>query len=189
MIVLSNGSFSNKARRLRSQGASISDLGRHEASRIVFESFPEAGYNYRLTDLQAALGLVQMDKIDAIIQKRRDLAVRYARLLDKVEFLITPMEPEYAFHNYQSYCVRLREDCPVTRDEMMERMLACGIATRRGCMAIHEEPCYERFRPQRGLPVTEMCMRETILLPLYPSMTDEEQDEVVWHLQRITGTG
>ena len=75
----------------------------------------------------------------------------------------------------------------MTRAEMMEKLLECGIATRRGCMTIHEEPCYRRFRPERGLPVTEAIGRDSILVPLYPSMTDEEQDDVVRHLRRITG--
>ena len=79
----------------------------------------------------------------------------------------------------------LRADCPVTRDELMESLLRSGIATRRGCMAIHEEPCYARFRPGKGLPVTEACARDSILLPLFPSMTNEEQDDVVRHLQRF----
>ena len=188
MIAFSDRSFSERARRLRSQGASASDLSRHEASGVVIERFPEAGYNYRMTDLQAAMGLVQMDKLEAILERRRALAGRYARLLREAGVpLLPPVEPEYAFHNYQSYCARLRADCPVTRDELMESLLRCGIATRRGCMAIHEEPCYERFRPEGGLAVTEACARDSILLPLFPSMTDEEQDDVVRHLRRITG--
>jgi len=185
MMVFADRSFSERARRLRSQGASVSDLGRHQASRVVIEAYPEAGYNYRMTDLQAAMGLAQMGKLDGIVRRRRALAERYARSLDALGSLRPPVEPEHAFHTYQSYCVRLRPGCPAARDETMEKLLACGIATRRGCMAIHEEACYERFRPEAGLPVTEACARDSILLPLYPSMTDEEQDEVVRHLRRL----
>src|SRR5262249_50312739 len=95
-----------------------------------------------------------------------------------------PYSPEDAPHTYQSYCVRLDRAITPPRETIMERMLADGVATRRGVMAIHEEPYYvERFE-RVSLPVTEAATRETLLLPLYMTMTDGEQDRVVEALRK-----
>jgi len=187
MIVSGNQLFCERARRLRSLGASVSDLDRHQAGRVILERFPEAGFNYRMTDLQAAMGLAQMDKLDEIIRKRRERALRYTERLREVRFIVLPEEPSYAFHPFQSYCVRIREDSPVTRDAVMETLLDKGIATRRGCMAIHREPCYQEPAARARLPVTELLERTTLLLPLFPDMTLAMQDEVVDRLGRMLG--
>jgi perosamine synthetase len=168
-----------RARVLRSHGASISDLVRHQASTVTIEAYEELGYNYRMTDIQAAIGVEQLKKLDVVLAQRRRLAERYNGLLADVEGVRTPYAPEYAPHTYQSYCVRLDPARTAPREDVMARMLALGIATRRGVMAIHEEPYYVSHFGHVSLPVTEAAARQTLLLPLYATMTDAEQDRVV----------
>ncbi len=163
-------------RRIRSHGASTSDLARHQTGAIEIEEYRELGYNCRMTDVQAAIGAVQMGKLDGILASRRALAERYNRLLAACPAIETPYEPEGRRHTYQSYCVRLRTSRP--RAQIMAELAEQGIASRRGVMAIHLEPYYrERFRV--SLPETERATAETLLLPVFAGMTEAEQDTVV----------
>jgi dTDP-4-amino-4,6-dideoxygalactose transaminase len=162
-------------RRTRSHGASTSDLQRYQSQTTAIEEYPELGFNYRMTDIQAAIGLVQMTRLDGILAERRRQAERYARLLKGRPWLSVPHEPAGRRHTYQSYCVRLSPG--LDRNTVMEEMAARGIDTRRGVMAIHLEPFY-RDRGVQSLPVTEACTAETLLLPLYVGLTDSEQDFV-----------
>ena len=168
-----------RARVMRAHGASVSDLARHNASTVTIERYEELGYNYRMTDIQAAIGIEQLKKLDDILARRRELAHRYNALLAALEGVVTPYAPEYAMHTYQSYCVRLDPARTAPREEIMARMLERGIATRRGVMAIHEEPYYVRRFGRVSLPVTEATTRQTLLLPLYMTMTEGEQDRVI----------
>lgn len=177
MVTTDDPEIASRLRRFRHHGMSVSDIERHLSGRVIIESYPELGYNYRMTDIQAAMGIVQMGKLQTIIDKRRRIAALYDHELGKVPHLRVPKIPEYAFHNYQSYWVELMESSPLGRDELMQRLLEKGIATRRGIMAIHLERCYAAFRV--SLPATEKIARNTILFPLYPSMTDEEREYVV----------
>ena len=162
--------------RIRSHGASTSDLQRHHSKTIAFEEYRELGYNYRMTDIQAAIGVVQMRKLDSILAERRRLAARYAKLLGGYEWLQLPFEPHASFHTYQSYCIRLRSE--KMREAIMADLAGRGISTRRGVMAIHLEPFYRELYPNVSLPITELCSAETLLLPLFPGLTDEEQQLV-----------
>jgi perosamine synthetase len=184
IVATDDADIVERARVMRSHGASVSDLARHQASQVIIEAYDELGYNYRMTDIQAAIGLEQLKKLDAILARRRELAERYNALLADIDGVSTPYAPDYAPHTYQSYCVRLDLTRTAPRDEIMARMLALGVATRRGVMAIHEEPYYvHRFGPV-SLPVTEAATRETLLLPLYFTMTEDEQDRVIDALRR-----
>ena len=184
VIATNDGDIAAKARVLRSHGASVSDLARHNASTVTIEQYEVLGYNYRMTDIQAAIGTAQLRKLDGILARRGQLAERYNHLLAAFDGVATPFAPDYAPHTYQSYCVRLDPAVCPPRDVVMERMLAQRIATRRGVMAIHEEPYYvERFGAI-SLPVTEAATRQTLLLPLYADMTEAQQDRVVEALAR-----
>jgi perosamine synthetase len=183
-IATNDAELAARARVLRSHGASVSDLARHSATSVIIEAYEELGYNYRMTDIQAAMGIEQLKKLDAILARRRDLAERYNARLLETPGVTPPYAPDDAPHTYQSYCVRLDLALTPPREAIMERMLADGVATRRGVMAIHEEPYYvERFG-RASLPVTEAATRETLLLPLYMTMTDAEQDRVIDALRR-----
>jgi perosamine synthetase len=170
-------------RRIRSHGASTSDLSRHTSGTTDIEEYPELGYNYRMTDIQGAIGVVQMGRLDGILAKRQALASRYSTLLKAdTDALDTPYTPDGYYHTYQSYCVWLNTERP--RADIMSDMAAAGIATRRGVMAIHQEPFYRAMFPDLSLPVTEEATKRTLLLPLFADMTFEEQDEVISHLKK-----
>ena len=183
MITTDDDALAARARVLRSHGASISDLARHQAATVMLEEYGELGYNYRMTDIQAAVGIEQLKKVDWILERRRSLGERYTRLLAGIPGITPPYAPAEAPHTYQSYAVRLDPALWPPRDEVMGRMLARGIATRRGVMAIHLEPYYQRRFGRIDLPVTEEATRQTMLLPLYATMTEDEQDAVLDALQ------
>jgi dTDP-4-amino-4,6-dideoxygalactose transaminase len=168
-------------RVLRSHGASTSDLERHRSGTTSIEEYDDLGYNYRMSDIQAAIGVVQMRRLDGILAERRRLAERYNLLLAAEPTVSPPHEPPGRRHTYQSYCVRLARG--VDRQRVMEQMAQKGIATRRGVMAIHLEPLYRRLSPGVRLPETERASAETLLLPLFAGLTDTEQDYVVESLR------
>ncbi len=185
VITTNDAAAAERLRSIRSHGASTSDLARHQSGTVDFEEYRELGYNYRMTDIQGAIGVVQMRHLDGVIAARRRLAERYTALLAGDPRVETPYAPADRRHTYQSYCVRLR----TTRDRaaIMADLAAEGIATRRGVMAIHLEPFYRRRLPELTLPQTERAAAETLLLPVYVGMTDAEQDRVVEALQRQLG--
>jgi perosamine synthetase len=133
-----------------------------------------------MTDMQATLGLCQLEILDEILADRRRLAERYTAALGQISALEPPYEPDHAERTWQSYAVKLRRGVPVTRTELQRRLLRDGIATRRGVTAIHAERAYS----DRGflLPHTDACARDALLLPLFPDLSDEQQDYVIERL-------
>jgi dTDP-4-amino-4,6-dideoxygalactose transaminase len=178
MLLTDDEEMAERARRLRAHGMSVSDLRRHHADRVLIEEYDELGYNYRMTDLHAALGLAQITRLDTIIERRRELAAQYGEALRHVEDVQLPSSRPDTPHTYQSFMIQLP---PGVRDVVMKELLAAGIATRRGVMALHMEPYYRRHYPNVRLPVTEAAARNTLLLPMYASMTSVEQDYVIEH--------
>ena len=179
LITTDDDAIVARARLLRSHGASVSDLARHNASSVVIEDYLEVGYNYRMTDIQAAIGLEQLKKTDTILERRQALAKQYGQLLQGVQGVTPPYVPPYAKHTYQSYAIRI-DPRIASRDDVMKRMLERGVATRRGVMAIHESSAYKNApEGQINLPVTEAATRETLLLPIYTTLADNEQEYVV----------
>jgi perosamine synthetase len=177
MIAVQDAEVAERLRRLRQHAMDVSDLARHSANDVVIESYPERGWNQRMTDMQAALGLCQLEVLDDILEQRRRLAARYTAAIEEMPFLEAPYEPDYAERTWQSYAVRLAADAPVDRNELMRRLLHDGVPTRRGVMAIHEEPAYAGVAVQ--LPHTEAATRESLMLPLFAGLTDEQQDHVI----------
>jgi dTDP-4-amino-4,6-dideoxygalactose transaminase len=184
MITTADGELAARLRRLRQHAMSVSDLARHSANTVVSESYDEIGYNYRMTDLQAAIGLVQLRRLDEMIAKRRDLAARYSSRLSSLPWLAVPQEPTGHRSNFQSYMVRLRDDAPVGRDQLMQGLLNRGISSRRGVMAIHRELPYRDGQWETRLPVTNRVSDSTVILPLFHGMTDEEQDYVMESIEQ-----
>ena len=144
------------------------------------------GYNYRMTDIQAAVGREQIKRMPEIIATRRRMAAHYAELLAEIPGLGIPQEPAYARTNWQSYAVRLPAE--KGQREVMQFMLDHGIATRRGIMCAHREIPYQRAGGYT-LPESELAQDRAIVLPLYPQMTDEDQDYVVEMLQEACVVG
>jgi perosamine synthetase len=184
MLLTDSLPLAERARTLRAHGMSVSDLARHRAERVVFEEYHELGYNYRMTDMQAAIGIEQLRRLDAMIERRRDVACRYAEALADVDGVQLPFSSGDTPHTYQSYMIQLAPGLGVSRDDLMQQLLTVGVATRRGVMAIHLEPYYCERRSERRLPVTESATRHTVLLPIYANMTDTEQEYVIEHLLR-----
>jgi len=187
MITTNDGALATRLRRLRQHGMTTSDLARHGASKVTFESYDEVGYNYRMTDLQAAIGLEQLRRLDDMLERRRYLASRYTSALHKIGWLQAPHEPSGYRHNFQSYMARLAPDAPMHRDDVMQTLLDQGISTRRGIMASHSEAPYADKDWSSRLPETERATRETIILPLFHQMTEQDQDYVIECLQTIGG--
>jgi perosamine synthetase len=185
MILSDSPELARHARELRAHGMSVSDLARHNAARVIIEEYPSVGYNYRMSDLHAAIGVQQMRKLDDVLASRRAVARRYRQGLEDVEWLSLPPSPPERPHTYQSYMVTVRQDAPQTRDQVMQELLEAGIPSRRGVMAIHLEPSYRDRFPSAPLPVTEQAARDTLLLPIYAGMTDAEQGLVIDNLRRI----
>jgi len=177
MITLNDPQVADRLRKLRAHAMDVSDLARHSAKDVVIESYPERGWNSRMTDMQAQLGLCQLESLDWILQRRRELAERYSAAITHIPSLEAPVEPDYAVRTWQSYCVRVNARLPIGRTDLMRRLLHDGIPTRRGVMTIHEEPAYADATVR--LPHSEAAARDVIILPLFPDMTEEQQDYVL----------
>jgi dTDP-4-amino-4,6-dideoxygalactose transaminase len=182
MLTTSNPKFDAKFKLLRQHGMSVPDTVRHGSQQVIFENYLVAGYNYRMTDIQAAIGLKQLERLPQIIGRRRFLADRYAELLGNIEELRLPVEPEWARSNWQSYCVRLSER--VDQKAVMQGLLDNGISTRRGIMCSHREPCYSDQELRHDLRQSELAQDHSILLPIYAQMTEDDQVRVVDALVR-----
>jgi perosamine synthetase len=185
MITTADEKLAARLRKLRQHGMTVSDLARHSSTQVVTESYDEVGYNYRMTDLQAAIGLVQLERLDEMLTRRRQLASRYSRRLSQFEWLVPPFESAERRHNFQSYMVRLKDDAPITRDRLMQELLDRGVSTRRGVMAIHRESPYRHEKWNSRLPRTNEVADTTIILPLFYTMTEEEQDYMIDCLEKI----
>jgi perosamine synthetase len=146
----------------------------------VVESYPEPGFNYRMTDMAAALGLCQLELLDEILERRRRLAKRYTEAIGQMPYVEAPHDPPYATRTWQAYCASLREGSPVRRADLLQRLLDDGIAAKGGVMAIHNQPAYAGSAAD--LPFTEVAARDSFMLPLFPSMTDEQQEYVISRL-------
>jgi dTDP-4-amino-4,6-dideoxygalactose transaminase len=178
MITTDDAEWAVRLRRLREHGMNASAAQRHSSNKPVLESYLEVGYNYRMTDVQAAIGLVQLGKLDAMIARRRELAARYDALLRDIPGLTPVRDPEHGQSNFQSYWVLLAEDFPVGRDDLLAALAEAGVSARRGIMASHLEPAYAGH-PSVPLPVTERISRDSLILPLFHTLTEAQQDRVV----------
>jgi perosamine synthetase len=183
MIVTNDGEFAERLRRLRHQGMSLSDFTRHSMSPTVFETYPEIGYNYRITDIQAGIGLAQLERLDDILACRRAVADRYQRGLAGQSAFVPPHVPAGLLPNWQSYQVALSPNIQLTRNALMERLHAMGIPTRRGVMASHLEPPYRDTGAL--LPNTENLAATTLQLPMHPALSPAQQDRVLAALDAV----
>ncbi len=174
MLTTANPEWDARFRLLRQHGMSVSDQVRHASAQVIFETYPILGYNYRMTDPQAAMGREQLKRLPAILARRRELASRYR---EKLGGVVHPHQPDWARSNWQSYCVRLPDGCG--QMDVMQRLLDCGIATRRAIMCAHREEAYAGLPCRHPLPESERAQDTGVILPLFPQMTDAEQDRVI----------
>lgn len=166
-------------RKLRQHGMSVPDTVRHQSATVIIEEYPVQGYNYRMTDMQAAIGREQLKRLPEIIARRRNLAHRYGAMLQRIAGAEAPREPAWARSNWQSYCVRLQPD--IDQRGVMQYMLDADVATRRGIMCAHMEAAYAVPR-RHALQNSENARDHSIILPLYPQMTDTDQRRIVMAL-------
>lgn len=171
--------------RLRTHAMSLSTAERHQAKGAVFEAYPEVGFNYRLSDIQGAVGREQLKRLSGLLAARRRLAASYLEALADHPYLDLPQEPPYGQSNWQSFWIILKEDSPQGQVAVMEALQARGIHTRRGVMCAHREPAYRDIALRHPLPVSEGLQDRSIILPLYPELTEEDQDRVVSGLREI----
>ena len=171
-------------RLLRQHGMTVPDTVRHASSQVVFEEYSVPAYNYRMTDIQAAIGREQLKRLPAIVERRRTLAAAYAGYLRGIPGVIPATEPAWARTNWQSYTVRLQP--PLDQRRVMQCLLDDGISTRRGVMNAHRERAYPPGSWRATGPLTrgEQAQDTVMVLPLYHQMTDEDQQRVVAALRR-----
>jgi dTDP-4-amino-4,6-dideoxygalactose transaminase len=185
MLTTSNPEFDRKFRLLRQHGMSVPDTVRHGSAQVIFEDYLMVGFNYRMTDVQAAVGRKQLERLPELIARRRALASRYAELLGNIEGLSLPAEPDWARSNWQSYCVRLPDR--VDQKVVMQKLLDQGIATRRGIMCSHREAPYSDKQQRQDLRQSEFAQDRSILLPIYAQMIEDDQVRVANALRAELG--
>ena len=175
MLTTANPRYDEKFRLWRQHGMTVPDAVRHASDRVVFEAYSEVGYNYRMTDMQAAVGRVQLGRLPGIVAARRRLAALYGDRLAKIPGVAAPVEANWARSNWQSYCISLAPD--LDQRAVMQSMLDAGISTRRGIMNAHLERPYagEGYR----LPRSEAAQAHSIILPLYDRMPEIDVERVV----------
>lgn len=182
MITTNNPDHNEKFRLLRQHAMSVPDTVRHSSRKVIFEEYITTGFNYRMTDVQAAIGIEQMKRLPGFLEERRKLAALYRCELNKLSWLEPPHEPDDCRGNWQSYPVRIRDHAPVSRDELMQRLLDAEISTRRGIMNAHQEPPYVS---PFSVPHSERARDAVILLPLYSGMTETEVETVVKRIKDV----
>jgi len=196
MITTANSDWDALFRRWRQHSMGVPDTVRHSANQVIVEAYDELGYNYRMTDIQAAVGREQLKKLPEMVVRRQEQVQRYRELLAAIPGLGLPAQPAWARSNWQSFCVRLPPGCD--QRQVMQTLLNAGIATRRGIMCAHREPAYRRepwscgqgpagcaCEPGscRRLQESEQAQDRAILLPLYHQMSDADQERVATGLQ------
>jgi perosamine synthetase len=180
MLTTASAELDSRFRLWRQHSMDVSDTVRHASGRVIFEEYPELGYNYRLTDLQAAVGREQLKRLPQVISDRRRLAERYQRMLGALPGVSLQHQPGWARSNWQSFCVRLPEKAD--QRQVMQSLADAGVSSRRGVMCAHREPAYAQepwAAAPSGLRQSELAQDTVVILPLYQGMTEDEQAEVV----------
>ncbi len=185
MITTDDTDLAEKARVLRATGASISDLERHKAKGMLVQKYADIGYNYRMTDIQAAIGLVQLRKLPAILEQRTAQARYYDAALTAIDELEPPYVPACATHAYSSYLIRIRPKCRVDRDALLRGMAERGISCRVGIQPLHREPYYAARYEGVHMPETEEAARSTMFVPIFPGLAEKEQQCVIEALKNV----
>ncbi|WP_405372097.1 MULTISPECIES: DegT/DnrJ/EryC1/StrS family aminotransferase [unclassified Microbacterium] len=179
MLTTSHSAWATRARRLREHAMSVSAADRHGSVLPPAEVYEEVGYNFRMTDLQAAVGLVQLGRLPEIVRRRREIADRYRAALRGIPGLRAVVDPAWGTSNVQSFWVEVLEEYPTDRDGLLEALAAADISARRGIMAAHRQAPYRHLVPAGGLPATERVTDGTLILPVYQTLSDADQDRVI----------
>ncbi|MCM0615841.1 DegT/DnrJ/EryC1/StrS aminotransferase family protein [Paenarthrobacter sp. MSM-2-10-13] len=188
MLTTARQDFGDRARRLREHAMSVSAADRHASLLAAPEEYLEIGFNYRMTDLQAAVGIVQLSRLEAVVRRRRELAATYAQAFAGVEGLRLVSDPEYGMSNFQSCWLEVGPAFPVGREVLMAHLASDGISARRGIMAAHRQPAYAGADTGAAeLGVTEWLSDHTLILPLYHELALHDQVRVIDSVLRAAG--
>jgi dTDP-4-amino-4,6-dideoxygalactose transaminase len=188
MLTTVRQDFGDRARRLREHAMSVSAADRHASLLAASEEYLEVGFNYRMTDLQAAVGIVQLGRLEAVVQRRREIAATYASAFAGVEGLRLVGDPEYGTGNFQSCWLEVGPAFPLGREDLMAHLASDGISARRGIMAAHRQPAYAGADTGAAeLGVTEWLSDHTLILPLYHELALHDQVRVVDSVLRAAG--
>jgi perosamine synthetase len=187
MIVTSDPKLARTLRLLRHHGMTLTDFDRTNSTKPVIEGYELIGYNMRITDIQAAVAVVQFGRIAEMLRLRKLAADTYKKHLEQNSSIILPVEPQDCQGNWQSYMIRLADECPLSIEDVMAGMLQQGVPTRRGVMAAHTEECYlnKNIAVTPPLPVTEHLLRRNLLLPIHPGLTVEQATYVAQSLTEV----
>ncbi|MEB3286052.1 MAG: DegT/DnrJ/EryC1/StrS family aminotransferase [Vampirovibrionales bacterium] len=189
MITTNDDTFAERAGKMRNHGAEISEEQRHAGPKpYLLPEFNLLGFNYRMTDLQGAVGLVQLAKLDGFIEERQRWAEYYMRELQPLEWLRLPKVPDDCRHGWQSFvCYIDPEKAPASRNDLMEKLQAQGISTRPGTHAVHMLGYYQqRFgtKPE-DCPAACDAYLQSLAIPLHNRMTAEDYQYVVEVLKSL----
>ena len=176
MITTDSAELDGKFRLLRHHGMSISDSIRHGSKKVIFEKYVVPGFNYRMTDIQAAIGIQQLGKLPAIVTRLRQLRAYWIEKLESINWLECLPTPAATRPNWQSLPMILASDAPCSRDQLMQYLLGKGIASRPGIMNIHDEEPFFKYRTE--LPNSKWGRDNVILMPLYYELKESAIDRV-----------
>ena len=183
MLTTNDPELDARFKLLRQHGMSVNDRVRHRSDQVIFEEHAVVGFNYRMTDIQAAVGRQQLRRMPDIVARRREIAARYTEAFAPTRGIEPPSEPHWARTNFQSYVARIPDHAD--QREFMQALLTRGIASRRGIMNAHRE------RPYSGtyeLPVSEWAQDRHVVLPLYPTMEDDDINAVIAAVHQVAAT-
>lgn len=177
MLTTSREDWAERARRLREHAMSASAAARHASLLAPPEVYAEVGFNFRMTDLQAAVGLVQLDRLPDMVARRRELAAGYGKAIAEIDGLRAVSDPSHGTTNFQSFWVEVEPWYPLDREQLMARLAEADISARRGIMAAHRQPAYRHVRA--NLPETDRLTDHTLILPLFHQMSETDQARVI----------
>lgn len=178
MITTDDAEWAARARRLREHAMDVSAAERHRSVLPPAEQYLEVGYNYRMTDLQAAVGIVQVGRLEAIIRRRREIAASYQSAFAGIDGLRCVADPAWGTSNFQSFWVEIGPEFALDREGLLGHLADREISARRGIMAAHRQPAY-LDHPRVQLPITELLTDSTLILPVFHQMTADEQQRVI----------
>lgn len=178
MVAVDDLAMATRIARLRQHGMSVPAHERAASGDLIVEEYVELGYNYRLTDIQAAIGLVQLSRLDAVVARRRDLAAVYEKAFIQLPGVAVPGDPPHGTTNFQTYWLRIGAEAATDRDAVLSALRQAGIGAKPALMAAHLEPAY---RGRRHLPLTETerIHGDALALPMFHRMDEDQQERVI----------
>ncbi|MCX2750268.1 DegT/DnrJ/EryC1/StrS family aminotransferase [Arthrobacter sp. MI7-26] len=190
MLTTPHPGWADRARQLREHSMNLSASARHASVLAPAEEYLEVGFNYRMTDLQAAVGLVQLGKLAQVVHRRRDIAAEYSKQFADLEGIRGVQDPSWGTSNFQSFWLEILPGSAVDREGVLAHLAADEISARRGIMAAHRQPAYRgRDTGTAPLPVTERLTDNTLILPVFHQMTESEQARVIHSVRAAVAGG